>query len=204
MQPEASHKALKSELRKKIREQRKNIDAVEKLALDSAMNRFLTTYLDQYQAQTVAAFWPFDGEPDLLPTLDLLERAGKTVALPVIEDIPGKPSMIFRQWSTDTSMVKNLYGIPEPVGTPEILLPNIDLMLLPLVGWDESGGRLGMGAGFYDRSLQPFGLSDSPVRMGVAYQLQKIPRVPAEPWDVRLHMLLSESGWSAFPDNQVQ
>jgi 5-formyltetrahydrofolate cyclo-ligase len=203
MQPETSHKALKSELRKKIREQRRNIDAVEKLALDSAMNRILMTYLDQCQVQTVAAFWPFDGEPDLLPTLDLLERSGITVALPVIEDIPGKPSMIFRQWSTGTSMEDNLYGIPEPAGTLEILLADIDLMLLPLVGWDDSGGRLGMGAGFYDRALQPFSLSDSPVRMGVAYQSQKIHRLPAESWDIRMHMLLSESGWSAFLENQT-
>jgi len=74
-------------------------------------------------------------------------------------------------------------------------LQDIDLILIPLVGWDETGGRLGMGAGFYDRVLQPFAQSDTPIRAGVAYQLQKVRAVPVEPWDIRLHMVLSETGW---------
>jgi 5-formyltetrahydrofolate cyclo-ligase len=78
-------------------------------------------------------------------------------------------------------------------------LADIDLLLMPLVGWDESGTRLGMGAGFYDRALAPLCQSDAPVRAGVAYQLQKIPDLPNEPWDIRLHMLLSETGWFTCP-----
>lgn len=200
MKPEASQKALKSRLRKKIREQRRSIDAPDKLSLDSAINRFLTTYAEESHVQTIAAFWPFDGEPNLLPALELLESAGIRLALPVIGIVSASPSMIFRHWMTGAVMEQNFYGIPEPVGTAEILLPDIDLILLPLVGWDDSGGRLGMGAGYYDRALQPFRQSHSPVRMGVAYQLQKLPVIPAEPWDIRLHMILSESGWAIFPE----
>ena len=96
-------------------------------------------------------------------------------------------------------MKKSRFGIPEPCGNPEILLFDIDLLLMPLVGWDESGSRLGMGAGFYDRALQSFSHSDVPIRAGVAYQLQKVPDVPDEPWDIRLHMLLSETGWVTCP-----
>lgn len=96
-------------------------------------------------------------------------------------------------------MKQNLYGIPEPDETAEILLSGIDLVLLPLVGWDDAGGRLGMGAGFYDRALQPYGQSDAPVRMGVGYQLQRVTEVPAEPWDICLHKILSELGWSDCP-----
>ena len=96
-------------------------------------------------------------------------------------------------------MKKSRFGIPEPCGNPEILKCDIDLLLMPLVGWDESGSRLGMGAGFYDRALQSFSHSDVPIRAGVAYQLQKVPDVPDEPWDIRLHMLLSETGWFTCP-----
>ncbi len=99
-------------------------------------------------------------------------------------------------------MKKNRYGIPEPCQSPEIQLFNIDLMLLPVVGWDESGGRLGMGAGFYDRALAPLCQSEVPIRTGVAYQLQKVPEVPTEPWDIRLHMLLSETGWFTCPSRK--
>jgi 5-formyltetrahydrofolate cyclo-ligase len=103
--------------------------------------------------------------------------------------------LIFQQWSPETRMKTNCYGIPEPDEAPEIQLSDIDLILIPLVGWDETGGRLGMGAGFYDRALQPFTQTDAPIRAGVAYQLQKVASVPDEPWDVRLHMVLSETGW---------
>ena len=125
--------------------------------------------------------------------------------MPVISQGPSGPSLIFRQWSAATQMEESRFGIPEPCGSPEILLFNVDLLLIPLVGWDESGNRLGMGAGFYDRALQPLSQSDVPIRAGVAYQFQKVPGVPDEPWDIRLHMLLSETGWFTCPhENQVR
>ncbi len=96
-------------------------------------------------------------------------------------------------------MEKSRFGIPEPVRSPEIPVCDIDLLLMPLVGWDESGNRLGMGAGFYDRVLAPLSQSDVPIRAGVAYQLQKVPIMPIDPWDIRLHMILSETGWFTCP-----
>lgn len=163
--------------------------------MDDAIHGFLAAFVSESQAQTVAAFWPFDGEPDLLPTLALFDREGIMVALPVIQQSPGRPNMIFRQWSSSTRMENSQYGIPEPVGTPEIFLHVVDLVLLPLVGWDDSGGRLGMGAGYYDRALQPFRQSPAPLRVGVAYGQQKVSQLPSEPWDIPLHGVLSETGW---------
>jgi len=200
MNPETSKKTQKNELREAIRKQRKGLGEKEKQAADGAINSFLARYISDSRPQTIAAYWTFDGEPDLLPVMDLCLRAGIRVALPVIVDTPGRPSMIFRQWSSGVSLEDSRYGIPEPVDTAEILLFDIDLVLLPLVGWDESGGRIGMGAAYYDRALNPFAQSGSPVRMGVAYQLQKVPRVPAEPWDIHLHMVMSESGLFTCPD----
>jgi 5-formyltetrahydrofolate cyclo-ligase len=124
--------------------------------------------------------------------------------LPVIRQSPSGPSLVFRQWSGATEMEKSRFGIPEPCRSPEIPLSDIDLLLMPLVGWDESGNRLGMGAGFYDRALAPLSQSDSPIRAGVAYQLQKVPVMPLDPWDIRLHMLLSETGWFSCPKKFTQ
>ena len=107
--------------------------------------------------------------------------------------------MKFQQWSLESTMAENAYGIPEPCGTPEIPLFDIDLVLMPLVGWDQFGARLGMGAGYYDRALHPFANLDSPLRVGVAYQLQRVPRLPAEPWDIHLHGVISDSGWFECP-----
>ena len=163
--------------------------------MDASINHFLTSFIAEHRPATIAAFWPFDGEPGLLPTLELSSRQGTQIVLPFVCNSPEGKTLLFRQWSPGTGMKTNSYGIAEPEDTPEVRLFDIDLILIPLVGWDETGGRLGMGAGFYDRVLQPFAQSDTPIRAGVAYQLQKVRAVPDEPWDVRLHMVLSETGW---------
>jgi len=195
MNPETSYRNEKSALRKRIRQSRQSLDPAQKEVLDNAILMGLATLVLELRPGCIAAFWPFDGEPDLRPALDLLQRDGHRLALPVILDTSSGPGMIFREWSSAAPMAANRYGIAEPAGTPEIKLDEIDLVLLPLVGWDGSGARLGMGAGFYDRALQPYAQEQTPLRVGVAYQLQKVSGLPAEPWDIRLHGVLSESGW---------
>jgi len=199
MKPETSYRNQKSTLRKGIRQRRQSLDQNQKETLDNAILMGLATLVSEIRPTCIAAFWPFDGEPDLRPALDLLQRDGIRLALPVILDTSSGPGMIFREWSSAAPMAPNRYGIPEPAGTPEIKLAEIDVVLLPLVGWDASGARLGMGAGFYDRALQPYAEENSPLRVGIAYQLQKVPGLPADPWDIRLHGVISESGWFACP-----
>ena len=199
MKTETSQKTKKSALRNELRARRRQLDESDRLSLDVSINHFLAGFIALHRPATIAAFWPFDGEPNLLPTLEATDRQGMQIVLPAIRQRPSGSSLIFRQWSAATEMEKNRYGIPQPSRSPEIQLCNIDLLLMPLVGWDESGNRLGMGAGFYDRALAPLSQSDVPLRTGVAYQLQKMPGLPAEPWDIRLHMLLSETGWFTCP-----
>jgi 5-formyltetrahydrofolate cyclo-ligase len=199
MKLESSTKAQKIALRKKLRERRRNLEINDRKAMDQAIRQFLVTYIAQSGPMVVAAFWPFDGEPDLSPVFELLESDGVTLALPVIRHSSETTSMSFRRWSKATPMKNNRYGIPEPVAAPKISLSEIELLLMPLVGWDEDCGRLGMGRGYYDRALRPFRQSPNPVRVGVAYGLQKVSHVPAEPWDIPLHRVLSESGWHIAP-----
>jgi 5-formyltetrahydrofolate cyclo-ligase len=199
MQTFTSQKIEKSTIRKELRERRRQLNESERQSRDASINGFLADFIAEHDHATIAAFWPFDGEPNLLPTLKAASQQGIEIVLPVIPQSPAGPSLIFRQWSEDTVMKKSHYGIPEPFATAEVPLFNIDLILMPLVGWDESGGRLGMGAGYYDRALQPFSQSDAPIRAAVAYQLQKVSSIPLEPWDIRLHMVLSETGWFTCP-----
>ncbi|MEE8494892.1 MAG: 5-formyltetrahydrofolate cyclo-ligase [Xanthomonadales bacterium] len=199
MQTETSRKTKKTALRNELRARRRLLNESDRLALNASINHFLAKFIAEHRPTTIAAFWPFDGEPNLLPTLEAADQQGIRIALPVIRQGPAGRSLIFAQWSTAAEVVKNRYGIPEPRGSPEIPLINIDLLLMPLVGWDESGNRLGMGAGLYDRALAPLSQFDVPIRAGVAYQIQKVPSVPNESWDIRLHMLLSETGWFTCP-----
>jgi 5-formyltetrahydrofolate cyclo-ligase len=147
----------------------------------------------------VAAFVAFDGEPDLRPSMNELDGRGVRLALPVIRAATDRADICFRQWSPGSEMQPNRYGIPEPVGTLDLRLDEIDLALIPLVAWDSGGGRLGMGASFYDRLFQPLAEQRRPFRLGVAYQLQQVERVPVEPWDIGLHGVLTERGCFTCP-----
>jgi 5-formyltetrahydrofolate cyclo-ligase len=200
MKTEPSLHAPKSALRKTVRLRRAGLTADQRRRADAAINRHLLDFASRVQPGLVAAFMAFDGEPDLAPALQELERSGVRLALPIVQDdpthadAPGGKAIRYRRWSGDSDMQPNRYGILEPVGTLEIGLAEVDLALIPLVAWDAAGGRLGMGASFYDRLFQPWAGEARPLRMGVAYGLQQVERVPREPWDVSLHMVLTEDG----------
>jgi 5-formyltetrahydrofolate cyclo-ligase len=194
MKIEPTRKSLKSRLRKVIRSKRAGIEFSQRKRWDGTINQHIVEYSRQASSAMVAAYIAFDGEPDLMPALAMLENSGVRLALPVVQDTPDKAVITFRRWSISCEMQQNRYGIHEPVGTKDIVVPEIDLVLVPLVGWDKTGGRLGMGAGFYDRLFQPFAYLDRPLRMGVAYQMQNVDRVPSDPWDISLHGVFTENG----------
>ena len=198
MRSEPSLQLRKAELRKSVRSQRSGLSAARRRALDAAINRHLLEYAERTAPGTIAAYMAFDGEPDVGPALRQLDAAGVRLALPVVLDEPGRAVIGFRQWLPGSAMQPNRYGIPEPVGTPDMRLPEIELVLVPLVAWDPSGGRLGMGASFYDRLFEPYAAISRPRRLGVGYQLQKRERLPLDPWDIRLHGMLTEDGCLDF------
>lgn len=189
------HHDLKTRLRKDFRMQRTAIDENRRTASDAAINRALLEYARTSRLSDVAAYLAFDGEPDLLPALQELERDGVTLALPVVNEIAGRSYITFRKWTRKCTLAPNRYGILEPQGTTEIPLVRFDVVLVPLVGWDRSGARLGMGGSFYDRAFQPFAQNPRPLRMGVAYSAQENREIPVDPWDIRLHAMLTEKGW---------
>lgn len=194
MNIEPKSKILKTRLRKDIRHKRAALSDSERVSLDSRINQQLVGYSEQTQPGVVAAYRAFDGEPDLFPSLSELLGRGVTLALPVIEDTPGKAVITFRRWHADGEMQRNRYGILEPAGAELIPVTDIDLVLIPLVGWSTDGSRLGMGASFYDRLFQPFAELPRPERIGVGYQLQQADSIPNDPWDIRLHSILTENG----------
>src|SRR5699024_1133377 len=97
----------------------------------------------------VAAFVAHRGEPDLAPVLEWLDGSGRTALLPVVRN----RDMHFRRWRPGGEMAANRFGIPEPIASEAYTPAQIDLVLMPLVGFAADGTRLGMGAGFYDRAF---------------------------------------------------
>jgi 5-formyltetrahydrofolate cyclo-ligase len=113
---------------------------------------------------------------------------GKSLYLPVIRD---DLSLQFALWVEDQDLVTNRFGIPEPgEGSPRIGAADLDIVFMPLVGWDPVGHRLGMGGGFYDRTLAGV---QGPVRVGLAYDCQRSERIPPEPWDISMAFVVTET-----------
>jgi len=112
---------------------------------------------------------------------------GKVAFLPTIKG----NSLVFKRYASGDRLYKNRFGIPEPSGgQPMFTVDKLDLVLVPLVGFDNRGNRLGMGAGFYDRCFQY--VRTRPWRIGVAHELQKLAEIPQDPWDKPMHAVLTD------------
>lgn len=150
----------------------------------------------------MAVYLPADGEVD---TTGIIQRAwtlGKQVYLPVL--VPYLHNRLwFIRYTSDTRLVKNRFGIPEPEAVHRKRVPAqaLDLVLTPLVAFDAQGNRLGMGGGFYDRSFEFLlrrRIWHKPRLVGLAYDFQQLPGLPAQSWDVPLTAVATDATWHTF------
>jgi 5-formyltetrahydrofolate cyclo-ligase len=163
---------------------------------NAAISAAVRGLADELDFRIVAGFVAHRGEPDLMAALEWLDETERIVLLPVVRDL----DMHFRRWRPDGTMKANRFGIPEPVASEEFAPAQIDLVLMPLVGFAADGARLGMGAGFYDRAFafrqgRP---DDLPRLVGVAYTVQEVESLPVDDWDVPLDGIITEHGLRWF------
>lgn len=150
------------------------------------------------RARRVALYWPNDGEIDPRPLMRRAWALGKKCYLPII--VRGG-ILRFAPMQPHTRMRRNRFGIPEPVASRQALCAprDLDLILTPLVGFDLHGHRLGMGGGFYDRSLASLrGGGRRPAVVGLAHDCQRVARVAAADWDIPLAAVVSDRAVYAF------
>ena len=140
----------------------------------------------------VAGYWATDGEIGL-HALQLRLSPALVYCLPILDD---ERHLRFAPWRPGDALVTNRYGIPEPDLSPASALPAADMaiVVLPLVGFDARGNRLGMGGGWYDRTLAFRTAGTPPVLVGAAFAMQQLPALDAQPWDVRLDAVCTEAG----------
>ena len=141
----------------------------------------------------VAGYWASNGELPLNLVIPPLVMRGQQFLLPVI----GTGKLLhFAPWQSGDGIQPNRYGIPEPLAPTELLEPfQLDLVLVPLLGFDRRGNRLGYGGGYYDRSfafLNEQVRPTEPLLVGVAYAFQELPEVDEEDWDVPLDFIATE------------
>lgn len=192
----------RSNLRSELRALRNGLSGAQRSAHDRAIGHNLLELVKSRHSHTIAAYWPFNGEPDIAPPCRQMMAQGCRLALPVLKGENGF-HMDFHAWREDDVLAANRYGILEPRDTELLPVTGFDMLLMPLVAYDRSGNRLGMGAGYYDRCLASIRDLDTPLRVGIAYSLQETPVVGGEEWDIPLHGVVNEHGWFAFDGGQI-
>jgi 5-formyltetrahydrofolate cyclo-ligase len=153
-----------------------------------AVRRLFHAHVAPAAGSTVSAFWPSKGEIDVLPLLRDLHDRGHRCALPVV--VARRTPLVFRRWTPETELVPGNFGIPVPPETAEIAEP--ELLLVPLLGFDRAGHRLGWGGGFYDRTLAKLRADRRVTAVGVAFAAQEVDRVPHGPDDQPLDWVITE------------
>jgi 5-formyltetrahydrofolate cyclo-ligase len=145
-------------------------------------------------------YLPVEAEFDVLPLLNQALHMGKDCFLPITAQRIAQP-LRFARLDGRHELTHNRYGIIEPHSRSLMNARWIDVMLMPLVGFDSKGRRLGMGGGYYDATLAYLRSRKrwrKPLMVGVAYACQELKEVPTEPWDIRLDMMLTENGLISF------
>ncbi|WP_421868635.1 5-formyltetrahydrofolate cyclo-ligase [Motiliproteus sp.] len=191
----------RAQLRKQLRQQRRALNPAQQRRAAADLARCLKSNPQFVRARRIAFYLPSDGEISPLPLIDMALKMGKTCFLPVLHPIYHN-RLWFARYRPDARLRKNIYGISEPDIRlePRVHPWALDLVLLPLVGFDPHGGRLGMGGGYYDRSFaftrRTRGDSrpprNSPKLIGLAHELQKRPKLEMADWDIPLTAVATE------------
>jgi len=149
------------------------------------------------RARRIAAYLAVNGEIDCAGLIQTAWNRGREVYLPVLQ---GK-ALLFRRYCRNTQLVPNRFGIPEPTGEPLLSAMALDVVIAPLVAFDQVGNRLGMGGGFYDRTfsfLRYRKIWRHPKLIGFAYDMQQVNNLTAQSWDVPLDAVVTESSKYEF------
>ena len=184
--------------RRRLRELRLALGPAERAAAGCAIRATLVRLGVFRRGAHVALYLPMRGEVDVRPCLEVARRHGSHLYVPRVVS-RRRRQMLFAPWNDDGTHRTNAFGILEPgsaAGARPVI--GLDVVVLPLVGFDSSGNRLGMGAGFYDRALRRR-LDRSatwrrPRLIGVAYACQELPLIPTSAWDVPLDLVVTERG----------
>ena len=185
---------MKAALRKQLRSARRSLSAAEHRRRSVTAVASILRHRLFSAGKRVALYLPFDGELDTAALISAARRRGVELFVPVIAD---RRHCRLRFHRLEGQIEPGIFGVPVPRLRSTPISPQwLDLIIIPLVGVDGDGRRLGMGGGFYDRALEfrrRRRCWKGPHLMGLAFVLQRSGIEFAEAWDVRLNSLATES-----------
>jgi 5-formyltetrahydrofolate cyclo-ligase len=188
-----THSLNLSALRQQLRTQRATLsNAQQQQAAEQIAAHFRQQSVFAY-AQHIGTYIAVQGEADPAVIATDLRAAQKQLYLPIVQ-IPA--SLRFAPWQRDTALQLNSFNIPEPVAASSALREahTLDILLMPLLAFTDTGIRLGMGGGYYDRSLAQH-VRGKPLLVGIAHEFQRQAALPEHPWDVRVDFVITEQSF---------
>ncbi len=184
----------KAALRRAALERRDAMSVMARIEGSMAIADAAATEIDCGPGDIVSGFWPMRSEVDVRPLMASLRDKGARLCLPAIID---KQTIVFREMVRGVELIDMGFGTLGPGPDAAVLQPTV--MLVPLAAFDGAGNRIGYGAGYYDRAIARLVESGAtPSLFGIAFDCQQVEAVPAEPHDVPLPAIVTESGLRRF------
>lgn len=185
------------QIRRRLRAARRSLSAAEQRQHARALASNLERVPAYRRARRVAFYLATDGEIDLGPSLQRALRTGKECYLPVLRK-HRQNSLWFVAYHEGARMRRNRFGISEPrlVHAKRVHPMGLQIIVMPLVAFDPAGHRLGMGGGFYDRTLNYLTRRRrwrAPKLIGAAHELQRVALIESQPWDIALNFVVTEA-----------
>lgn len=175
-------------LRQQLKRARADLNPQEQLAAALGVCRQIVRHPHFLRSRRIAAYLANQGEVDLHPLIDLCWRLNKAIYLPVLHPFHDK-QLTFMRYEPEQPLALNRYGIPEPLAShnSQIAPWILDIVLTPLVGFDQQGHRMGMGGGYYDRTFaftRQTWRFRKPLLLGIGHDCQEVNQLAVNPWDI--------------------
>ena len=190
-----------STARRHGREARSALEGTDRARSSAALAETLLTLPELADATAIGGYWPTAAEVDLRYVWSQLHERGVQVHLPRIDAGPSEHGarMEFVRWTPEVEMRPNRFAVPEPVGD-SAPVADLDVLVVPCVAVDRHGTRVGMGAGYYDRTLAE--VHPRPALVGAAFECQVFERIEARSWDIAMDLVATEARVTRIPDPQ--
>lgn len=197
MPDSSDFKRARKSLRRRMRQRRRGLDVHERIAAQRALIRAIRSLSTFRRARRIGVYLAFDGEPNLDALIRAALKSRKQLFVPVLRGL----EMYFAPLPAAGSTRHNFFGILEPKNAVRAETLSLDLVLTPLVAFDDLGTRIGVGRGYYDRCfafLRHRRTWIRPKLLGIAYGFQQVPRIEKQPWDIPLWGVATEHGVQVF------
>ena len=188
----------KISLRKEKIQERDSVSKIERgLAEKNTSTHFINNY-GELDFRKVSIYFPIKNEVPTKTIASYIRDSGKKCFLPLIDKDLNNKEMKFSEFINEASLVKNKFNIPESLNSSLIIGSELELIIMPLVAFDDKGYRLGMGQGYYDFTFRNFLLNEKQVFLGLAYDFQKAESCYPEEPDLKMDAVICPSGVYKF------